>query len=315
MNVSFASNAKKELCRIKSESELCQKAELSALIKTNGQIHLMGENKTNLTITTENPAVARLIFTLFKKSFNIHTAIEAHKKSTFNKRNSFRIKISESTNILVKLGILNKSEGLYSIADKIDQSLIPNKESKRAYLRGVFLGGGSVNDPKKGYHLELNVHNRKFAQDLIKLMNHFELNGKIITRKSNFVIYLKESEQIVDFLNIIGAHKALLEFENVRALKGVRNNVNRIVNCETANLNKTINAAVRHARNIKKIDENIGLESLDKNLRALAELRLAHEEASLKELGEMMTPKLSKSGVNYRLNKIDKIAKEFDEGE
>lgn len=146
------------------------------------------------------------------------------------------------------------------------------------------------------------------ATEVSDLMDSFKLHSKVTKRKGNYVVYLKEGENIVDFLNIIGAHSALLELENIRILKEMRNNVNRIVNCETANLQKTVDASVRQVENINYIKEHLGFDKLPENLREIAKMRLAYSDATLKELGEMLNPPLGKSGVNHRLRKLDKIA-------
>ena len=141
-----------------------------------------------------------------------------------------------------------------------------------------------------------------------ELINEFGFNSKVVSRKNNYVVYLKESEQISDLLSIIGAHTALLNLQNAKIVKAMRNNVNRIVNCETANLSKTVNAAVRQIENIKLIKSTIGIDSIPANLQEIANLRLMYEDLSLKELGEMLTPPIGKSGVNHRLRKIEEIA-------
>lgn len=316
--MSFASEIKKDLARIKSESKKCQKSELSGIIRTSGQIHLRGNNKTDLTIKSENPAVARLVFSLLKKTFGIRTEIEAVKNFRNKKKHFYIIKINDSTELLEKLYIFDNSQGYYQISNQIHNKLLEDRKVKRTYLRGLFLGGGSVNDPNKSYHLEVNVHNEVFAKALNRLMHSFDLNSKVIQRKDTFVIYIKESAHIIKFLNLIGAHKALLEFENVRTLKEIRNKVNRIVNCETANLTKTVDAAMRHIASIDVIEAIKGLDYLGDQLKELAILRKKNREASLSELGEMLSKPLSKSSVNYRLKKIEKIAKELrrdiDEG-
>ncbi len=193
----------------------------------------------------------------------------------------------------------------------IDVRLIKKRCCKRAYIRGAFLGGGSVSDPEKIYHLEIVTHSDSYANSLCSLINEFGLNAKTIERKNNYVVYLKEGEHIVNLLNIIGAHSALLDLENIRIYKDMRNNINRIVNCETANLSKTINAAVRQIENIRYIEDSYGLSNLSPSLREVAELRLNNPDASLRELGEMLNPPIGKSGVNHRLRKLDKIAEEL----
>jgi len=184
---------------------------------------------------------------------------------------------------------------------------------RKAFLRGAFLAGGSISDPEKTYHLELTSRTRLQAQQLSRILGTFKLKARIIMRKGSFVTYLKEGENIVDFLNIIGAHSALMELENVRILKGMRNTVNRIVNCETANLEKTVNASIRQVENIKYIAENIGFDTLPESLRDIAELRLEYNDANLVELGQLLTPPIGKSGVNHRLRKLDQIAEKHKE--
>ena len=182
---------------------------------------------------------------------------------------------------------------------------------KKAYLRGAFLGGGSISDPEKNYHMEFVTNNEDYANSLRDLINSFGLNSKIVARKNSFVVYLKESEQISDLLSMIGAYQALLSLQSTKIVKEMRNNVNRIVNCETANLSKTVNAAVRQVENIKLIQNKIGISSLPENLQEIALLRVENEDMSLKELGEMLNPPISKSGVNHRLKKIEQIANDL----
>ncbi|MGL5694944.1 MAG: DNA-binding protein WhiA, partial [Peptostreptococcaceae bacterium] len=182
-----------------------------------------------------------------------------------------------------------------------------------AFLRGAFLGGGSISDPEKNYHMEFVTNNEDFANSLKDLINSLGFNSKIVSRKNNYVVYLKESEQISDLLSIIGAHHALLSLQNTKILKEMRNNVNRIVNCETANLSKTVNAAVRQVENIRFIQQTIGINSLPENLQEIAVIREEYEDMTLKELGEMLNPPIGKSGVNHRLRKIEEIANKLRE--
>lgn len=283
-------------------------AELSALIRTSGTIMLKGLSRTDLNILTENPAIARLIFTFFKKNFSIHTEVVVQKNKTLKKGNAYQIHIEDAGDILRALGILVDVDGFSGINDQVPLFLLKDSCCKRAYIRGAFLGGGSVSDPEKGYHLEFITHSEEYGNSLKELINEFGLESKLIDRKSNHIVYLKEGDQIVDLLNIIGAHKALLDFENVRIVKQMRNDVNRLVNCETANLNKTVNAAMKQVQDINLIKSVVGLGALPDGLSELAELRLEQPEASLKELGEMLDPPVGKSGVNHRFKKIHKFA-------
>ena len=170
------------------------------------------------------------------------------------------------------------------------------------------MAGGSMTDPDRSYHLEITFPSLLLALECISLLKEFDIESRHIERKGHYLVYLKEGQEIVDFLNVIGAHNALLKLENIRILKDMRNQVNRIVNCETANLEKTVNASLRHVDSIKYIAETRGLDSLPENLREIAVLRLENPDASLSELGQMLNPALSKSGVNHRLKKIDSIA-------
>lgn len=191
----------------------------------------------------------------------------------------------------------------------IASELVKNECCRRAYLRGAFLAGGSVNNPDSGsYHLEIVSTYQDHSEDLCQLMNRYRLHAKWIERKKGFVVYIKEGDKIGEFLNIIGAHSTLFQFEDVRIMKDMRNSVNRLVNCETANLNKTIQAAMRQVENIRTIDREMGLDQLPERLREVAEARLRHPEVSLTELGQMLPRKVSKSAINHRLRKLDQIA-------
>ena len=188
---------------------------------------------------------------------------------------------------------------------------------KRSYLRGAFLAGGSVNNPEtSSYHLEIFSLYKEHSEALCELMNSFDLNAKTLERKKGYMTYLKEAEKITDFLIIIGANNAMLKFEDIRILRDMRNSVNRLVNCETANLNKTIGASVRQVENIKYIQGTVGLDVLPEKLREIAELRVAHQDVTLKELGEMVSSgPISKSGINHRLRKVDAIAEKIRKGQ
>lgn len=306
-DLSFSSTVKNELCRIDASDKGSFMCELAAAVRISGLIKIANKNEINLRIITENAAFARRVFLLIKELYGINAEMSIRRSLKLKKH-------------IVYVLILTSSKGLKKVLDdinikaseKIDYisyiGALKRKGYKKAYLRGAFLAAGSMSDPEKTYHLEIICHNETLANELSELMDSFNLNAKVIMRKGNYVVYLKEGENIVDFLNIIGAHSALLELENVRILKEMRNNVNRIVNCETANLQKTVDASVRQMENIKYIRDNLGFDKLPENLREIAEIRLKFSDASLKELGEMLCPCLGKSGVNHRLRKLDNIA-------
>ncbi|NMM62278.1 DNA-binding protein WhiA [Clostridium sp. P21] len=311
--MSFSLKVKNEVCRYVEMSKEESIAELSAIMKVSGTVLLGGNKQFSFKVTTENPAIARFVFKLLKDHFNIHTKIMVKKSNSLKKNNVYMILITEEMGVkdlLKEVGLLKENENVFSLDYSIPKNILESENCKRAYIRGAFLGGGSISNPEKTYHLEFVTHDNEYAEDLSLLINKYGLNSKVIQRKSSFIVYIKEGEQIVDLLNIISAHSSLLELENVRIMKEMRNNVNRLVNCETANLSKTVNAAVRQVESIKIIQKEIGLARLPKNLREIAELRLSYPDESLKELGEMLNPPVGKSGVNHRLRRIEKIAEE-----
>ena len=309
--MSFSAKVKGEICRYTDISKEEALAELSAIMKGSGTIGFSGKG-LSFRITTE-----RHIFTILKEHFNIHSKLMVKKSNSLKKNNIYMVLIEEDMGVrdlLQETGIFREIDGVLTIDYKIDSEMVKEEEYKKAYIRGAFIGGGSVTNPEKTYHLEFVTHSEEYAIDLSKLINSFGLNSKVIQRKNSFIIYIKEGEQIVDLLNIVGAHTSLLELENIRIMKEMRNNVNRLVNCETANLSKTVNAAVRQVESIKLIQNSIGLQRLPKNLQEVAELRLSYPDESLKELGEMLDPPVGKSGINHRLRKIEKIAEEIRSG-
>ncbi len=205
----------------------------------------------------------------------------------------------------------------FTVVRTISKKYLDKPCCKRAYLRGAFLAGGSINNPEtSSYHLEISNFFQEHNDALCELLNSFDLRARTLERKNGYIVYIKEAEKITEFLSIIGAHNALFKFEDVRIVRDMRNSVNRLVNCETANLNKTIGAAFRQIENIKFIEETVGIDQLPDKLQEIAKLRVQHEDVSLKELGELMTSgKISKSGVNHRLKKIDDFADKIRRGE
>lgn len=310
--MSFASDMKNELTRIDVD-EKNARAELSSLIRMNGALSLSNQQFV-INIQTENATTARRIYSLIKKVFNIEVEILVRKKMKLKKNNIYicRTKV-KSREILDELGILK--DGVFTHA--IDPDMIQDDEMKRSYLRGAFLAGGSVNNPEtSSYHLEIFSLYENHSEGLAELMNEYELNAKHLERKKGSIVYLKEAEKISDFLSLIGGYQAMLKFEDVRIVRDMRNSVNRLVNCETANLNKTVSAAMRQVESIQLIDQEIGIENLPERLKEIAKLRVENQDVSLKELGEMVsTGTISKSGVNHRLRKLNELADKIRSGE
>ncbi|MFC7785856.1 MULTISPECIES: DNA-binding protein WhiA [unclassified Rossellomorea] len=311
--MSFASETKKELTNIEVK-DCCANAELSALIRMNGSLSFSNQ-KLVVNIQTENAAIARRIYTLIKKGYDTPVELLVRKKMRLKKNNVYIVRIKEDSKMILEdLKILGEG---FTFIHNISEDLIKKKCCRRSYLRGAFLAGGSVNNPEtSSYHLEIFSLYSEHNDALSELMNSFGLNSKTLERKKGFITYLKEAEKITEFLNIIGAHNALLRFEDVRIVRDMRNSVNRLVNCETANLNKTIGAALRQVENIKFIEKHVGLQVLPDKLREIAELRVNYQDVTLKELGEMVSGgTISKSGINHRLRKIDQLAEKLRAGE
>lgn len=315
--MSFSSTVKNELCRLENVNDCCLLSEVTAALCFSGLAATAAGGGHNIRITTENAAFARRIYSSIKRLCGINPEVTIRKSKKLKKHASYMLFITPcigSEKLLKQTGVAFEDENTQApmlvIADK---SILKRQCCRKAFLRGAFLAGGSISDPEKTYHLELTSRTRKQAEELKMILGHFKLRARIILRKGSFVTYLKEGENIVDFLNIVGAHNALMELENVRILKDMRNNVNRIVNCETANLGKTIDASLRQVDNIKYIAKNIGFDKLNAGLREIASLRMEYSDASLVELGKMLSPPLGKSGVNHRLRKLDMIAEKHRE--
>lgn len=312
--MSYSAKVKSEIVREENITADEFSSLLSAVMKVAGVLSLSSGGREGFRISTENASTARFLLKNIKQQLKMNATTIVSRSQSFKKNNLYIINFEDNDNMrefLIEMGILAEEEGGITLNVSIPKKLISSDLKKKAYIRGAFLGSGSMTDPEKQYHLEFVTHSEEYAQELMKLLGTYNLNAKVIPRKGIYVVYIKEGEQIVDVLNILGAHNALLEAENVRIIKDMRNNVNRLVNCETANLSKTVNASVRQTEAIKLIEKTTGLSRLPDQLREIAELRLANPGISLKELGDMLDPKVGKSGVNHRLRKIEKFAEEL----
>lgn len=310
--MTFSEDVKRELARLSTTAECCQRAELAALIRLNGSIEISRAGQWGLSVTTQNPATARVIFKLFRAVFGVQADIYIRRKVRLRKNNVYMVWCRGNVpDLLRQVGLVDDSQGLgHSVAPWVVQ----RQCCRRAYLRGAFLAAGAINDPQKvSYHMEITTEYEDQAAVLCELMAREGLGAKVVSRKDSLVVYLKESEQIIRFLNVIGAHAGLLHFEDARIHKQMRNQVNRLVNAETANLSKTVEAAMRQTEAIRLLAARGELARLSPGLRQIAELRLAYPEASLQELGQLAEPPLSKSAVNHRLRKLVSLAFEREE--
>jgi len=308
--VSFSAKIKEELSNHWTEARHCQIAEITAIISMCGRITIDSRERYAVKVKTENISVARKYFTLLKKTFNIEA-------ETFVSRNLARETISytvaikgheEAMKVLQAAKLVDAEGEISEELSVVKNMIIQHSCCKRAFIRGVFLVSGSISNPEKSYHIEIVCSAQKKAEQIKSIINSFGLEAKVIVRKKSYVVYIKEAEQIVDLLNVMEATNALMDMENIRILKDIRNTVNRKVNCEAANINKTVSAAGKQIEDIRYIQERIGLKKLPEGLLEMAEVRLEYPNASLKELGELLSTPIGKSGVNHRLRKLSEIA-------
>ncbi len=312
--MSFSGEIKEELSKITDSSRHCRLAELAAIISGCGQVMIDEEDQYELEVRTENVCLARKYYSLVKKLFGIQAAVILRKNEYLTKTATYHLVVDEhedAVHILNAVHVLDEDGFVRENVEYAQKSLLERDCCKRAYIRGAFLTSGSVSDPQKSYHLEIVCQQKERAQILQQVMRELDMDARIVTRKKSDVVYLKEGEQILSFLGSIGATQHLFAMENVRILKEMRNNLNRQVNCEAANLNKTVSAAVRQIEDIHWIEACGEFKNLPPNLREMAEIRLEYPDVSLKELGELLTPPVGKSGVNHRLRKLGEIAEKL----
>ena len=308
--MSFSGEVKEELSGYLPAARHCQIAELAAIFGMCGQIQ---REKSGLwvRIHTENIAVARKYFTLLQKTFNIKADMCVRRNAYLKKSRTYIIIITNQDEVqrfLEALKIEDETGNLTENKKITDQRILQSSCCRRAFIRGAFLASGSISDPEKFYHLEIVCTSQEKAEQMRQIINSFPVEAKIVRRKKYHVVYIKEGEQIGEMLRIMEASMAVMNLENIRIVKEMRNSINRQVNCETANIHKTVSAAIEQINDIKYIREYVGFDNLPENLREIALARLEKPEATLKELGDSLTPPVGKSGVNHRLRKLKMIA-------
>lgn len=310
--MSFAAEVKNELARIDTEKKCCQLAEIAGFLRVAGSIGLAGGGKFKIIVTSENPAIIRHYKKLLSDYFDIETNLEVGEANSIGKKRTYNITIdaeNRSEQILRETGILLVREGNNYISDGIYEGIVKSKCCKRAYLRGVFMGAGTMSDPEKSYHLEFVCRTENFAKDLRKLINSFvDLQAKEFKRGKSYVVYMKKSDYIGDTLGIMGADTHSLIIETTLVEKSMRNAVNRIANCDNANVDRIVEAAMKQVSAIEKIEKAKGLNWLPEKLREVARLRKENPDISIAALGELCDPPLKKSSINGRLKKIVEIA-------
>ncbi len=315
--MSFSSDVKEELSGKTGTARHCKIAETAAIISFCGRVSMDSETGA-LRVQTENLFMARKLDNLLRFTFDIIPGIRVRRGRGSHKNRLYTVSVEDESDAAQVLASC-KLEARYGdgLTDLFltQNVVIQNTCCKRAFLRGAFLASGSISDPERFYHFEISCPGEAKAKQVQDLMRAFDLEPRTVTRKNHQIVYLKEGDQIVDILNIMEATRSLMQLENIRILKEMRGSVNRQVNCETANINKTVSAAVKETEDIMFIRDTVGLETLPESLREMAQLRLDNPEATLQELGEASSPPIGKSGVNHRLRRLGAIARELRESE
>ncbi len=313
--MSFSSDVKREISRISSPNRCCKTAQLSALLLTCGRIVLKGRMRLEVVVVTMENNVAHKIIELVKSLYDISVDICVSRNMRLNKQNKYSLTFYDSDQVrklLEDTTVLSyDDEGFCYISHRNWEKLLACEDCYNAFLRGVFAGAGSVNNPVKYNHMEFVIYDYDFAETFTDYLNARDIHCKMLERKGFYMVYLKDAECIVDVLRAVGANASLFDYENIRIKKNIKNKVTRLMNCEMANQNKTLDAGFQQKKYIEFIVEKKGWEHFPKNLRAVAELRLKEPEMSLTELGQALDPPLGKSGVNHRMKKIQEMAEEL----
>lgn len=309
--MSFSSDTKNELVKIKNAALSASISELMGAVAFGGRLK-REKNGFFLQTVTENPKVARRIYQLLKECTGVSSKIKINKTAKNNVYYQVYTENEDVIKVLMGLGFISKPSDINFFSSfRINTDYLDKPMKKRAFLRGAFLSCGAVMTPEKKYHMEFATSSYGLHNDLFVVMKGLGLKPKIVVRKNNFVIYYKSSNEIADILTMLGAYSVLMEFHNTKIIKEIRNNVNRTVNCEAANMQKMVDASLEQVRAIEKLVKHNLFDTLPENLKEVARLRLEFREHSLKELGEMLDPPLGKSGVNHRLRKIQEIADKY----
>lgn len=311
--MSFSNQVKDELAHQWPGRKCCRIAELSAMIRVDGSLHILGSDRYSLHLSTDNAPVARKCMRLFGDLYGL-SGKAAVRRSKLSKANNYLVYIDWQPSLgqaLNELGILNDS---LNLRQDVPGRLVKQNCCAVSYLRGLFLGSGFVGNPKGQYHLELLTDNLSLAETMGRLLARFNIKSALIERRGHYSVYMKQAQSIVDFLALIGAYAALLAWEDVRILKGIRESVNRLVNCDTANSNKAVVAALEQLSDIKKIEDSIGIAGLPSALREIARARQINPQASIKELGEACRPALTKSAAYHRVRRLREFAKKVESG-
>lgn len=310
--MSFTTDVKNEMTRVAPTCSHCDAAVLSGLMRTEGSLFLSGKGRYRMEISTDIPAVARLIIRLLHGLFKLRTELTV-RRSVLHKTPNYLITVPgqpHMEDVLRQLGIIDGSGFVAGIAPH----LVNKRCDQAAYLRGIFMGAGFVANPKGDFHFEMTIETEQLARDIVELMRENKINARIMNRRNSYLVYLKSGSAITAFLALAEAHQSVLAMENERVIKSVRNDVNRQVNAEMANQAKSAEASVEQVVAIRKVVDRYGMENLPPALREYISLRIAYPGATLKELGSYANPPLSKSAIYHRVRRVEQMASEIDKG-
>ena len=309
--MSFSGEVKEELFGQTGRARHCQIAELAAFIRMCGGVSISAGNRFLIRLQTENVWVAKKYALLLKKLFKIEPDVRVRTHPGTSRQPVYLILVSrdaEAAKVLQAVRLIDRNRSLEEEVPLVHSVIVQHNCCRRAFVRGAFLAAGSLSDPNRSYHFEISCTSSYQAEQLRELIRELGIDAKMVQRKKYYIVYVKEGAQIADLLGFMDARKSLLKLENVRILREMRGSVNRKVNCETANINKTVNAAVKQIEDICYIRDTMGFSGLSNGLDEMARIRLQYPEATLKELGMMLDPPVGKSGVNHRLRKLSAIA-------
>ena len=311
--MSFSKDTKTELTAHLDSQRHCRLAELTAICGICGEYAIRGDGKISFALQSENILAIKKAAVLIRRLY--HLAADVCTVSSKDWKNSTYLLFVRDTDTVKKMLYemkLLKANGALVDLEISHADLIPDRECcRRAFLRGVFICSGSISDPKSSYHFEIPCKSSERAGDILKLLEAFEIDGKTTVRSGRHSVYVKEADRISEMLGLLGATNAMLEFENIRIYRGIAGDINRQVNCETANIKKTAKAGAAQVEQINKIAEKIGLASLSPELYEAAMLRLENPDTGLAELGAKLDPPVGKSGMYHRFAKIKKIAEDL----
>ncbi len=315
LHMTFVQETKNELARVTPAKSCCQIAEIAGFLRFAGGIGIVGREKYKIVMTTPNLAIVRHYKSLIKTYFDVDASIHMSQGGSFDKRTKYSLTLGPeelSEMILREVGILVARAGKNSFTDGIYDELLRTKCCRKSYLRGAFLGSGTISDPKRGYHYEITTRYEATARDLRRLINTFDdITPKIVTRKNRYGVYIKARDQIADMLAIMGANSQYFEYVDAMMNRDLMTHAHRAESLDNANIDKSLRAAQEQLEWIRRIEAHGGIGSLSAGLQEAALMRLEHPDAGLEELGKLFDPPLSKSGINNRMRRIGQIAKEL----